>query len=166
VRPVPFAVARAISFYVWSRLGSGDWRCALDVFYRRISPIAKPSAFKQPQRERTGIGGPDQSGRSAEPLACAGPMRRRFRPIAAHRHATPAPCVALLTSRNHRVQDGPSHLRTRVKSFWQARSPIASAIGNSSALGLRQRRLACQRNARCPSPSFSPPSPGGAIAIC
>jgi len=26
VRPVPFAVVHAISFYVWSRLGSGDWR--------------------------------------------------------------------------------------------------------------------------------------------
>jgi len=26
VRPVPFAVVHAISFYVWSLWGSGDWR--------------------------------------------------------------------------------------------------------------------------------------------
>src|SRR5262249_15123439 len=45
---------------------------------------------------------------------------------------------ALLTSKNHSVQVGPSHLRTSVKSFSQTRSPIASAIGNSSVLGLSQ----------------------------
>ena len=112
------------------------------------------------------IDGTDQSGRFAEPCRtrarCATAFARLPHTAMLHqRRAWP-----LLTSRNHRVQVGPSHLRTRVKSFWQTRSPIASAIGNRSASGFRQRRLARQRNARCPPPMFSPRSPGGAISIC
>src|SRR6516162_6908982 len=71
----------------------------------------------------------------------------------------------LLTSRNHKVQVGPSHLRTRVRSFWQARSPMASAIGNRSDLGLSQRRLACQHNGGVFSPSYPRPSPVTPISI-
>jgi hypothetical protein len=56
-----------------------------------LSSLLGPSAMRSltscaPSTQRSPVRGA---------LPCAGPMRRRFRPIAAHCHAAPAPCVAL-----------------------------------------------------------------------